>query len=325
MNAPATPTPIQAFAPDIANRFGRIVLNLAILVAARLLHSPHEALTLPLWTWLRRTARRFGRLMTLLAANRLPKPRPPRPHQPRPEAARTTRLPTGHLWLIRAIPGEAAALASQLDHLLAEPGVAELLATCPAAIRLLRPLARMLGLQPPPSPQSPGLRGPGPQNPAPRPRPPSRPNLARPRTPTTARAPNGPAPIGPARPGPPPERPPPVPRHARLTRGAQARPSRYDTVPNGNPQAVGPAHRRRTSLVTTLDGRCGPVDERGRTPRRIGAMRDPVRNSKELYSYGKRSRMRDLASLMRCRGELKRCLAAVTARPFSITRSRRAT
>ncbi len=144
------PTPVQALAPDLARRIALIVAGLAALVAHRFLREPRLAsLIVPLWTRLTRTARRFDRLMTRLAANRLHKPRPTKLRHRTPDAARATPLPAGHGWLIRALPHEAAAYAAQLDSLLAESGVADLLAAHPAAGRILRPLGRMLGLRAP--------------------------------------------------------------------------------------------------------------------------------------------------------------------------------
>lgn len=149
VNPASIPAPVQAFAPhlafDIARRFALIVAGLAALVAHRFVRDPRlGALIVPLWTRLTRASRRFGRLMHRLAVNR--RPRPSGTHRHLPAAATTARLPAGHGWLIRAIPHEAAAYAAQLETLLAEPAVAGLLATCPAAGRILRPLARMLGL-----------------------------------------------------------------------------------------------------------------------------------------------------------------------------------
>jgi hypothetical protein len=141
------PTPVQALAPDLARRVALIVAGLAALVAHRFLRDPRlVSLIVPLWTRLTRTARRFDHLMARLAANRLPKLRPPRLRRPKPGTAQATPLPTGHGWLIRALPQEAAVYAAQLESLLAEPGVADLLAASPAAGRILRPLGRMLGL-----------------------------------------------------------------------------------------------------------------------------------------------------------------------------------
>jgi hypothetical protein len=141
------PAPVQAVAPDLARRVALIVAGLAALVAHRFLREPRLAtLIIPLWTRLTRTARRFERLMANIATNRAPKPRPTRLRRPKPDTAQTAPLPTGHGWLIRALPQEAAAYASQLESLLAEPATADLLAASPAAARILRPLARMLGL-----------------------------------------------------------------------------------------------------------------------------------------------------------------------------------
>jgi hypothetical protein len=141
------PTPVQALAPDLARRIALIVAGLAALVAHRFLREPRlSSLIVPLWTRLTRTARRFERLMARLAANRPPKPRPTRLHRPKPDTADAARIPTGHGWLIRALPHEAAVYAAQLESLLAEPGIADLLAASPAAARILRPLGRMLGL-----------------------------------------------------------------------------------------------------------------------------------------------------------------------------------
>jgi hypothetical protein len=142
------PAPVQAFAPDLARRVALIVANLAALVAHRFLREPRlSSLIVPLWTRLTHTARRFERLIAQITANRAQKPRPTSPHRPNPNTARAANpLPTGHGWLIRALPQEAAAYAAQLESLLAEPGVADLLAASPAATRILRPLGRMLGL-----------------------------------------------------------------------------------------------------------------------------------------------------------------------------------
>jgi hypothetical protein len=147
-----TPHPVQASAPDIARRFGLIVAAIAALVAHRFLRDPRlMPLIIPLWTRLTRTARRFERLMARVATNRLRMPRPTRPGTTRPrpstpDTARPPTLPTGHAWLIRAIPYEAAAYGCQLEALLAEQATVDLLAACPQATRILRPLCHMLGL-----------------------------------------------------------------------------------------------------------------------------------------------------------------------------------
>ena len=154
----APPIPVQAFAPDLARRFGLIIACLVALVSRRLLREPRLALLIvPLCTRLRRAARRFERLMARLAAGTPLKPHPsgaptsaspgaPTSASPRPGGPHQTVLPTGRGWLIRVLGYEAAGYASQLQALLAEPAAAELLAATPKAGRILRPLSRMLAI-----------------------------------------------------------------------------------------------------------------------------------------------------------------------------------
>ncbi|MBV8520815.1 MAG: hypothetical protein JOY71_01565, partial [Acetobacteraceae bacterium] len=59
------------------------------------------------------------------------------------------RLPRKLGWLIPLVPGTAA-YAGQVQHLLADPEMAALLAGSPQAGHILRPLCRMLGIQPEP-------------------------------------------------------------------------------------------------------------------------------------------------------------------------------
>ena len=59
------------------------------------------------------------------------------------------RLPRGFGWLV-GLTHAAAAYGSHLQALLAEPGMADLIAAAPSAGRLLRPLCRMLGVPPGP-------------------------------------------------------------------------------------------------------------------------------------------------------------------------------
>jgi hypothetical protein len=138
------PPPVQAFAPDFARRLGLILATLAALIARRFLREPALAsLIVPLWSRLQRAARRFERLMARLAAGTLRKPHHSGPGGPHRSA---DVLPTGRGWLVRALGPEAAACATQLETLLAEPAAAELLALAPTAGRILRPLARMLAI-----------------------------------------------------------------------------------------------------------------------------------------------------------------------------------
>ena len=142
------PASVSAFAADFSRRFGLIVAALAALIARRFLREPRlVTLIVPLWTRLNRAARRSERLMARLAGGSLPQPRAPRPRRSgRGAAHRRATLPRGRGWLVRALGPEAAAYASQLESLLAEPAAAELLALAPSAGRILRPIARMLGV-----------------------------------------------------------------------------------------------------------------------------------------------------------------------------------
>ena len=176
-----------AASPALADRFARLVEGLRRAIAAR---GVGLGLALPLmlllWSRLRRTAERFARLAEKVRAGTLPPPRrrrrSPRPVQPQPP--QPPRLPRGFAWLVRRLP-QAASAASQLQHLLADPAMADLLAAAPQAGRLLRPLCQMLGVRPPPARS---LSSAGPVGPPPpvRPAAPSRPAF-RPRPPPRAR------------------------------------------------------------------------------------------------------------------------------------------
>ena len=148
----ATPTlaaPPHGLAPGLC----AILRGLAALVARRFLHDPLRAvLIIPLWHLFNRAARRLDRLLGRLAAGPLPPPKPRTRRHSRPR--RKPVYPTTRAWLIRALGPEAAAYASQLQALLAEPAAADLLAST-AARRALAPIRRMLGITPPPSAASP--------------------------------------------------------------------------------------------------------------------------------------------------------------------------
>ena len=133
--------------PTLAPRLGVILRNLAALIARGFLRDPRRVVfIIPLWRHLTRAAFRLETLLARLAAGPLPPPRPRTPHPGGPH--RKPGFPTGRAWLIRALGAEAAACASQLQSLLAEPEAAALLAN-PAARRTLAPIRRMLGLVPP--------------------------------------------------------------------------------------------------------------------------------------------------------------------------------
>ena len=114
-------------APELVRRLTLIVGGVAALIARRFLRDPRFfKLTGPLWSWLNRTVQRFGRVRTVPVDR--------------------VRLPSGRGWLVKALGWEAAGYGSQLDALLHEPEMVALLETVPAVGRLLRPLARMLGV-----------------------------------------------------------------------------------------------------------------------------------------------------------------------------------
>ncbi len=146
--------------PNLAPAFGGtgvgvILRTLAALIARRFLNDPLLAVfIIPLWRHLTRAAARLDRLRARLAAGPLP---PPRPHASNHSGPRhKSPFPTTSAWLIRALGAEAAAYATQLEALLADPAAADLLA-CTAARRTLAPIRRMLGLPPahPPRPITP--------------------------------------------------------------------------------------------------------------------------------------------------------------------------
>lgn len=126
-------------------------------------------LALPVRTRIVRTRQRLVRALLHVAAGRTPRRRTPKPQSasapanPRPRAP-TLNLRRRHGWLPVLLDHNARGLASQFTHLLAEPGVATLLAASPGATRTLRPLCRMLGVTlpaplalpaPPPRPRRP--------------------------------------------------------------------------------------------------------------------------------------------------------------------------
>ncbi len=139
--------------PAPAERFGLLIEGLCRAIAARSAVSRLAApLLLLLWPRLRRMAARFARLAARFRAGRLPaRPAARRPGRSGPPPQ---PLPKTSAWLVRLVPA-AAAQAAQLQHLLADPELAALLAAAPQAGRVLRPLCRMLGVAPPGPPAPP--------------------------------------------------------------------------------------------------------------------------------------------------------------------------
>lgn len=141
---------LRLAAPGIASRLGAILVPLAALLARAFLRNPRRvALIVPLCGYINRIARRFNRLAIGLAAGAGPRhSRPGRPGRTRAAAPRAP-FPPAHGWLVADLRHEAVAYASQLAFLLAQPDAAALVAHCPRAASLLRPVCRMLGIRPP--------------------------------------------------------------------------------------------------------------------------------------------------------------------------------
>ena len=135
------------------NRFARLIEALCESVAASHSRGLAGPVIVLIWGRLRRMAARFA-AAAIPAAPRASRPVPSRPAQSRPALSRRgadarPRLPGGFGWLIRLSPA-AACHGGQLQRLLADPEMAALLAATPRMGRLLRPLCRMLAVEPPP-------------------------------------------------------------------------------------------------------------------------------------------------------------------------------
>jgi hypothetical protein len=142
---PATPFGLPDAAPDLARRFAMIMAGLGALVARRFVRMPHlSGFTILLWTRLNRVVRRFYRALTNPSA----KPRAVKARTERREIAhaRPVRLPSAHGWLVRELGWEAAAFMGQLEALLSEVKSRAALADAPRAVRVLRPICRLLGV-----------------------------------------------------------------------------------------------------------------------------------------------------------------------------------
>ncbi len=143
--------------PTLPTLFALILTGLRAAIAPIAARDrARTAILAHLWVRLGHLATRFERLYAQWRAGTLPTPRPPLPRPITPTKTATPeriRLPSAPAWLIRTTR-ETAPAASQLQHFLATADLAEFLAACPQAARLLRPLCRMLGIAPPP-PQPP--------------------------------------------------------------------------------------------------------------------------------------------------------------------------
>ena len=136
------PLPSPDVALELARRFGLILAGLGALVARGFLRRPAlVGLIVPLFGWLSRSVRRFGRAMARPVVARAADG-----GRARGDRAARLRLPAGRGWLVRVLGYEAVGYGSQLEALLAEPEMVAVLAAVPAVGRILRPLCRMLGV-----------------------------------------------------------------------------------------------------------------------------------------------------------------------------------
>ena len=168
LNGPPTAPP-DLFGPhpvaEVARCLDAILFPFLALIAARfILLGP---IMTPVWTRISRTRQRLLRLLTRIAAGH--PQRAPRTlgAAPRRSGVSVPFPNRRHGWLAIMLDHNARNYASQLNHLLHTPGVAEIIAASPGATRTLRPLCRMLGVDLP-APLRPPARPPAP----PRPRPP---------------------------------------------------------------------------------------------------------------------------------------------------------
>ena len=133
---------------DVARRFRALIDTLCDAVARRgaagAFGPESGALTILLWTRLRR----YATFLIRLCDNQVSAPRPrPSRHRERPPAnpARLA-LPRRAAWLLAPVP-EAVAAAGQLRALLADPELQRRIGDEPRLGRILRPLCRCLGVK----------------------------------------------------------------------------------------------------------------------------------------------------------------------------------
>ncbi len=154
---------------DVARRFRALIDTLCDAVARRgaagVFGPESGALTILLWTRLRRYATLLRRLCDDQVPAPRPRPRPSRRRQRPPASPARLALPRRPAWLLAPVP-EAVAAAGQLRALLAEPELQRRIAADPRFGRILRPLCRTLGLKLPAAlrlPQRPRKRRPKPE------------------------------------------------------------------------------------------------------------------------------------------------------------------
>ncbi len=142
--------------PDLAERLGPILLHLRRAAADRSVkYWAYVPLGLLFAAYLSSVMRRVESLVARHRAGRLrARPHRARTVQPREEIARAApkrRLPARFGWVVEWLGHHAAGCAAQLRHMLThDPDLVALLDAGPQAGRVLRPLCRMLGMEPGP-------------------------------------------------------------------------------------------------------------------------------------------------------------------------------
>jgi hypothetical protein len=139
----------------LATTFRTILHGLKAVIARIAANDrPRTAFLVGIYGHLSRTVSRFEALVAHWRANTLPKQR----HRPgrTPRLRATPKRPTGKSWMLRHVDhSDFRAHASQLQHFLTTEDCRKLLAEVPRAARILRPLARALGLLMPGDPLPP--------------------------------------------------------------------------------------------------------------------------------------------------------------------------
>ena len=150
---PPAPLPeaLRLLAPALNERLGGIIESIQALIAHHFLRHPIFCPIInPLWHRLNRAKRCLVRLAARIEAGkpfrasraghpRKPRARPAPPPQYPP-------IPRTHGWLLKALAWHVAVYRYRLERLLAEPGMADLVAATPSLGRILRPLGHMLAL-----------------------------------------------------------------------------------------------------------------------------------------------------------------------------------
>ena len=128
------------------NSFSAILSDLQAAIAV--VAARERALTVLLvavWARIARIRTRLERLIARWRVGNLPATRTSGVRVSGTAVRTASIIPTVPAWLLVAVR-EAASVRSQLEHLLSDAECVEFLAAVPQAVRILRPLCRMLGI-----------------------------------------------------------------------------------------------------------------------------------------------------------------------------------